>query len=245
MNILAIDTAAGILSLALGTEAGIWSAASDAGQRHSEMLMDMAESLIKNAGLSPGDLDGVACMKGPGSFTGLRIGFSAAKGIALALGIPLAASPTLDCMTVPYASWPDLILPVMDARKRRFFTALYRGNRRRSEFMDAAVPEIALRISGHIGSGKENHAERIIITGDDAEMIYEDLLSACRSLMPDTPLLLKANSGRRGWGVELLEMVKKSIFDNSADERTGGPEYIRKSDAELNFENKAGLYGRS
>ncbi|MDR1287035.1 MAG: tRNA (adenosine(37)-N6)-threonylcarbamoyltransferase complex dimerization subunit type 1 TsaB [Treponema sp.] len=242
MNILAIDTAADVLSLALGTEEGVWSAAARAGQRHSELLMDLADSLLKNAGLDPGDLDGVACMKGPGSFTGLRIGFSAAKGIALALDIPLVSSPTLDCMAFPYASWPDLVLPVIDGKKGRFYTALYRGNRRCSQFMDAAVTEIARRISEHAPGGeKENRAERIIITGSDAGMIYEDLFSACRGLAPGVLLLAGAHSGRMGWGVELLEMAKKSIADESQDEREGGPEYVRKSGAELNLKGTAGL----
>ncbi|MDR1418859.1 MAG: tRNA (adenosine(37)-N6)-threonylcarbamoyltransferase complex dimerization subunit type 1 TsaB [Treponema sp.] len=242
MNILAIDTASGVLSLALGTEEGVWSAAARAGQRHSELLMDLADSLLENAGLDPGDLDGVACMKGPGSFTGLRIGFSAAKGIALALDIPLVSSPTLDCMAAPYASWPDLILPVIDGKKGRFFTALYRENRRCSEIMDAAVPEIARRIWQYAETEKEeNRAERIIITGDDADMIYGDLFAARKDLAPGVPLPVKACSGRTGWGVELLDMAKKSMLKGGQDEREGGPEYIRKSDAELNLKGGTGL----
>ncbi|MDR1105171.1 MAG: tRNA (adenosine(37)-N6)-threonylcarbamoyltransferase complex dimerization subunit type 1 TsaB [Treponema sp.] len=243
MNILAIDTAADALSLALGTEEGVWSAAARAGQRHSELLMDLADSLLKNAGLDPGDLDGVACMKGPGSFTGLRIGFSAAKGIALALDIPLVSSPTLDCMALPCASWPDLVLPVIDGKKGRFYTALYRGNRRCSQFIDAGVTEIARLIREQVQGGeKETRAERVIITGGDAGMIYEDLSSACGGdLAPGVLLLASAHSGRTGWGVELLETAKKSIEDESQDEREGGPEYVRKSGAELNLKGTAGL----
>jgi tRNA threonylcarbamoyladenosine biosynthesis protein TsaB len=240
MNILAVDTASSVLSLALGTDDGVWSAAADAGLRHSEMLMDLVDGLTKHAGLSPRDLGGAACMKGPGSFTGLRIGFSAVKGLALALGIPFAAVPTLDCMALPWASWPDVALPVIDAKKQRFFTALYRENARLTDFLDASVPDIARLIMNE----RERKAfERVIITGPDAEMIYTDLVSACAALARDPPLFLTGNIRRTGWGIELLDMAKKSIFENGGGEVTSGPEYIRKSDAELAVSKKVGFYG--
>jgi tRNA threonylcarbamoyladenosine biosynthesis protein TsaB len=240
MNILAIDTASSVLSLALGTSSGVWSAAADAGLRHSEMLMDLVDGLTKRAGLSPRDLDGAACMKGPGSFTGLRIGFSAAKGLALALDIPFIAVPTLDCMALPYASWPDLTLPVIDAKKRRFFTALYRENVRLTDFLDASVPDIAQLIMNEM---EKKAFERVIITGPDAEMIYADLISACAVLTRDPPLFLTGTIRRTGWGTELLDMAKKRIFENGNSEVNSGPEYIRKSDAELTLNKKVGFYG--
>jgi tRNA threonylcarbamoyladenosine biosynthesis protein TsaB len=240
MNILAIDTASSVLSLALGTEEGVWSAAADAGLRHSEMLMDLVDGLAKHAGLSPRDLGGAACMKGPGSFTGLRIGFSTAKGLALALGIPFIAVPTLDCMALPYASWPDLALPVIDAKKQRFFTALYRENVRLTDFLDASVPDIARLI---IREREKKAFDRVIITGPDAEMIYTDLVSSCTALTRDPPLFLTGNRRRTGWGIELMDMAKKTIIKDGSDETNSGPEYIRKSDAELAASGKAGPYG--
>ena len=85
MNILAIDSAWDVLSAALAIGDETFFIEIDAGLRHSELLMECADTLCKTAGISPTDLKMVACMKGPGSFTGLRIGYSIAKGIAMAL----------------------------------------------------------------------------------------------------------------------------------------------------------------
>ena len=101
MNLLAIDTATEQFSVALaaGTDTAApasWLFEADAGLRHSELVMDIVDMLMDKAALKPPDLSGVVCMGGPGSFTGLRIGFAIAKGLALSLSIPFAAIPTLD-----------------------------------------------------------------------------------------------------------------------------------------------------
>jgi tRNA threonylcarbamoyladenosine biosynthesis protein TsaB len=122
--ILALDTATAILSLALEAGERRWYREIDAGLGHSELLVETADSLLKGAGLGPGDLEALACMGGPGSFTGLRIGFSAAKGLALGLDLPLIACPTLDRMASPRSPWPGLVIPLIDANTGRIFTAL-------------------------------------------------------------------------------------------------------------------------
>jgi tRNA threonylcarbamoyladenosine biosynthesis protein TsaB len=73
MNLLAIDTATSVFSLALGTDRGVWHFETNSEMRHSELLTDTMDMLIKKSGLGPADLEGVLCMRGPGSFTGLRI----------------------------------------------------------------------------------------------------------------------------------------------------------------------------
>ena len=94
MNILALDTADQVFSAALESKSGVYYTEIDAHSRHSELLMDCVDWLCKNAGLGPGEIDLAACMKGPGSFTGLRIGFSSAKGICMALKIPMITVPS-------------------------------------------------------------------------------------------------------------------------------------------------------
>jgi tRNA threonylcarbamoyladenosine biosynthesis protein TsaB len=143
-------------------------------------------------------------------------------------------------MALPYASWPDLTLPVIDAKKQCFFTALYGENRRLTDFLDISVPGIAQLI---MDERKKKAFERVIISGPDAEMIYTDLVSACTALTEDPPLFLTENTRRTGWSVELLDRAKKSIFEYRKDEVNSGPEYIRKSDAELTMNEKAGFYG--
>lgn len=153
MNILALDTAAAVLSAALSTEAGVWYFEADCGLRHGELLMGAVDRLLDGAGIESADLDLAACMKGPGSFTGLRIAFAAVKGLSLSLGIPMVSVPTLDCMAAPWDSWPGIVLPVMDAKKGRFYAALYRGGQRLGAYMDAP-PEELIAALGAAGPGE-------------------------------------------------------------------------------------------
>src|SRR5215470_19138995 len=113
---------------------------------HSERLMPTIDRVLADAGWKPGELDGLAVAVGPGSFTGLRIGLSAVKGLALALAIPIAAVPTLDAMAaaLPFADLP--VCPVIDARKGEVYASLYRwdGTGMRREWDYLAVPPAAL-----------------------------------------------------------------------------------------------------
>ncbi|MDR2184806.1 MAG: tRNA (adenosine(37)-N6)-threonylcarbamoyltransferase complex dimerization subunit type 1 TsaB [Treponema sp.] len=228
MNILALDTATEVLSLALEADRlsrevssvnrNSWYLEADLGLRHSEFLMEMTDTLLKNAGMEPADLDLVACMGGPGSFTGLRIGFAAAKGMALALGIPLAAPSTLDCMALSCLHWPGTVLPAIDAKKRRFFTALYRGGERISPYLDGETAEIGALIPGK---------GQTLLTGPGAPK----LASLLGDLQPGRILV---DSGfRKGNARELLVIVKKSNILDNRKAIFAGPMYLRKSDAEL------------
>jgi tRNA threonylcarbamoyl adenosine modification protein YeaZ len=99
MNILAIDCATEILSVALeigNGEKSIMSANIDAGHSHSERLLPVIEDLLKQANIAPADIDLFLCQRGPGSWTGLRIGFAAVKGLAFAFGKPYISIPSSD-----------------------------------------------------------------------------------------------------------------------------------------------------
>jgi tRNA threonylcarbamoyladenosine biosynthesis protein TsaB len=87
--------------------------------------MPTIDRLLGDCGFTPGDLEGLAVSIGPGSFTGLRVGLSTAKGLALALGIPLAPVPTLDALAsaLPFAALP--VCPLLDARKGEVYLSLY------------------------------------------------------------------------------------------------------------------------
>jgi tRNA threonylcarbamoyladenosine biosynthesis protein TsaB len=225
MNILALDTAGAVLSLALSSGTEVWYFEMDGGLRHGELLMDGVDRLCLNAGLTPTDLELAACMKGPGSFTGLRIGFAAAKGLSLARNIPMAAVPTLDCMAFPWAAWPGLVLPAMDAKKGRFFTARYRNGKRESDYLDTTPAEIARTIS--------EKDEPVLLSGPAAELLRDSI-----SPLLDSRRFFIDPSGKRGKARELLDIIIKRGILEKDPEPCGGPLYVRKSDAELSFENK-------
>jgi tRNA threonylcarbamoyladenosine biosynthesis protein TsaB len=180
-------------------------------------------------------------MGGPGSFTGLRIGFSLAKGLALSLGIPFVPVPTLDCMAYPFTVWPGLVVPVIDAKKNAFFCALYRDGKRLGPDMDAEVPEIARAIAA------ENPPRScpVLLAGPDAEKLYPRLLRECA--LPEEDFRRLPASG--GYGRALLDLVRRDhaadiaqkakMMDTHSDVWFSGPEYIRKSDAELNVRQRS------
>jgi tRNA threonylcarbamoyladenosine biosynthesis protein TsaB len=209
-----LDTATSILSIAVASKSGRWYFEADAGNRHSEIIMEIMDMLLKKAGLAPNDLHLAACMRGPGSFTGLRIGFAAAKGLCLALGIPMAIVSTFDCITYPHTK--GYVLPVIDAKRHAYFCALYRDGKRLTEDMDATPAEIAEVIA------KTSSGDPILLTGPDADRLFPELNKFTDNLYIDQEY-------RRGFGKALLVLAPNCIDDNIFS----GPEYIRKSYAEL------------
>ena len=117
MRILALETSAKAVSAAV-TEDGkvLCSGYQDTGLTHSRTLMPIVEAMLKNTGLTVQDCDAVAVAAGPGSFTGIRIGVSAAKGLAFAADKPCAAVSTLEAMARNVAHMDALVVCAMDAR---------------------------------------------------------------------------------------------------------------------------------
>jgi tRNA threonylcarbamoyladenosine biosynthesis protein TsaB len=234
MNILALDTAAAVLSVALSTGDGVWHCEAEDGLRHGELLMGVVDRLLEGAGIAPGDLDLAACMQGPGSFTGLRIAFATARGLSLALGIPMVSVPTLDCMAAPWRLWPGTVLPALDARKGRFYAALYRGGQRLGGYLDATPEELAAAL---LEAGSPG--ETALLAGPAAEQLLERL----GPLVPGG--FLVDPWGKRGKARELLDIVQKNGTIIRGEETFSGPLYVRKSDAESgSFGTASGLYGR-
>lgn len=126
MNILAIDTSSQAASCAILTgdkllgEFFIHTA-----HTHSQTILPMVQALLGSVELSVQDMDLFAVSTGPGSFTGLRIGISAVKGMAMAVDKPCVAVSTLEALAENLGTKPGHILPVMDARRSQFYTALF------------------------------------------------------------------------------------------------------------------------
>lgn len=215
MNVLAIDASTELLSVCLTTSGGRAEALLDRGLTHAESIMDLIEFCVSRARIAKADLDLIACAEGPGSFTGLRIGMSTAKGIAAGLGKPWVAVPTLDALAWGLDDFPGAVVPVIDARKGRYYAAVYVRGQRQGDWLDIPLEGLAAEL--------DRHAD-ILVTGPDAGQL--ESLATERSGIRIDP---RARSGA-AWGMASLAadiFAERGAFPDSA-----GPLYLRPSEAE-------------
>jgi tRNA threonylcarbamoyladenosine biosynthesis protein TsaB len=127
MNLLAIDTATECCSAALLCGEHLLERSELAPRRHAELILPMIDSLLSEAGLSRRRIDGVAVGRGPGAFTGVRLGISVAQGLALGLDIPVVPVSSLAALALDAHDAPgDNILAVIDARMGEIYTGVFR-----------------------------------------------------------------------------------------------------------------------
>lgn len=130
-NILAIETSGPICSLAISGRDERIIVHQELGEKiHGERITGILQIVLKDAGISPSDLVAVAVSGGPGSFTGLRVGLSTAKGLCLALGIPLMVLPTLECLGAEALRRSDAsqALILIQAREGEWYSAFWGDN---------------------------------------------------------------------------------------------------------------------
>jgi tRNA threonylcarbamoyladenosine biosynthesis protein TsaB len=201
MKVLGIDTSTSCESLGLiDDESVISEYLLNIPVTHSERLLGAIEIVLKEARMTIGDLDGWAVSLGPGSFTGLRIGVSTVKGLALATGKPVSGVSTLDVLAYQISSTPYLICPILNARKGEVYTAFYHyeeGDRikRHSTYQVIKIEDLIKEIK-----------ERTIFIGDGVRTYRDDLRNSLPSLtlFPPSPLHLPCGSGVAKLGLELL-----------------------------------------
>jgi tRNA threonylcarbamoyladenosine biosynthesis protein TsaB len=143
-TILQIETATPVCSVALSINGKTIALKEEAAQNiHAASLTLFIEKVMKSANLKFTDLDAVAVSKGPGSYTGLRIGVSTAKGLCFALDKPLIAINTLQMMANGYMlqnpNYEGLICAMIDARRMEVFTAIYNSNLQEVEATNAKI----------------------------------------------------------------------------------------------------------
>lgn len=171
MNVLAIDTASRTCSVAVCEDAAILAEITDgSGDTHSRHLLDMVDRVLTMSGVGLAAIDALAVNRGPGSFTGIRIGISTAKGLASAAGIPLVGISGLAALAWQVAPSGHLICPMLDARRQEVYCARYRFEAGRLACMapeTVCAPEDAVR-------GVE---EPCLLIGDGA-LAYQSRLQA-------------------------------------------------------------------
>ncbi len=189
---------------------------------YSERLLPAIDRVLADAGLTVAELGGFAVAIGPGSFTGLRIGLSTAKGLAAASGLPLVGVPALRALawSLPFCSYP--ICPILDARKGEVYCALFRWEQDAlvQVMEDAALPPRALC---------ERIAEPTVFLGDGVAA-YADVLTGAlgsRAIFPPPPLRGARPAATAALGRERLLRGERD------DPAALVPRYLRPSEAEL------------
>ena len=182
--ILGIETATKICSVAISDGKKLLAKKEEGGEySHAEKLNGFIEDCLKGANLSIHQIDAMAVSKGPGSYTGLRIGVSTAKGLCYALNKPLISVDTLQAMALKMKSEiveVDLYCPMLDARRMEVYTAFYNQE-------NVMVNGISAKIIDGQSFLEELKTNRIVFFGDGAEK--------CRELLGAKPNAFFSNNG--------------------------------------------------
>ena len=233
MKILAIESSGLTAGVAIVDENIVIASYNvDYKKTHSETLLPMLDEICRMTELDRGSLDAVAVSSGPGSFTGLRIGSSTAKGIALALDLPIVEVPTLAALAygLPFAK--GIICPIMDARRDQVYNALFRfEGGKLVELKETRAVKVSDLVEELNGAGYD---EPVIFLGDGVPvyrtLIDEMIKVPCEYAPPHVNRQSAESVG--ALAVELMRQGKTV----SADEHV--PFYLRRSQAEQEKERR-------
>ena len=224
MLILAFETSAKSCSAAIHDGKSLLAESyQNSGLTHSQTLMVMAEDLLKVCGKSAADVTHLAAAAGPGSFTGIRIGVSAAKGFAWGAEKPVYGVSTLESMALGLGVWSGYICCCMDARRNQVYNAIFLAEngelKRISEDRAIALSDLKEELA-HIDGP-------IYLVGDGAALAH-------KTLSQDIPELILPREHRqhqRASGVALAALLAMDRGEN-ADGAALQPNYLRLSQAE-------------
>lgn len=173
MKILALETSAKAVSAAVSEDGKILcSGYQDTGLTHSRTLMPIVEHILKNTGLSVADMDAIAVAAGPGSFTGIRIGVAAAKGLAFAADKPAVGVSTLAAMARNVAFCDGLVICAMDARRQQVYNALFQA---KDGQLTRLTPDRAISLED-LAAELENDPRPKTVVGDGARLCFAHLM---------------------------------------------------------------------
>lgn len=224
MKILALETSAKSVSAAV-VENGIPLAYTyqNTGLTHSRTLMPLVDAMLTSAELTLEEMDLLAVSAGPGSFTGLRIGVSALKGLAWAADKPCCGVSTLEAMAQNVRHMDTDILCAMDARRNQVYNAVFRA---KSGQLERLAPDRAIALS-ELAEEIKNSTEPKIIVGDGAKLCYTYLSEQGVSCRIAPPQLVMQNAV--GVALAAQEMADAGHTTTARDLI---PVYLRLSQAE-------------
>ncbi len=232
MVILGIDTSALAAGAAVLRDGKLISETYiNTGLTHSQTLLTLIDTALSNVDLSLNDVDGIAVSVGPGSFTGIRIGVSAVKGLCFSDNKKCFAVSTLEAMANSVDIDGFLICPVMDARCKQVYTALFEkisGEIQRVwEDSPMALAELADKLP--------QYNKKIVLIGDGADIAYDFLIEKGLDVRKFSEIFKYQHAS--GVAITALRQYNKTNEFLSADDIM--PVYLRLSQAERELKNRS------
>lgn len=223
MKVLAVDTSTMMSSISILEDDKIIADSSiNQKETHSEMLVPLIKRMLDDLKIKAGDIDLFAIAKGPGSFTGLRIGMTSLKAMAQALDKPIIGISTLEGMAYSILN-DNYVLAIIDARGKRYFAGLYKWNNCKLEMQFEEIIE-------------EEELQRRIQELDKVTIVGEAISKLPLSIKEMSNVRLAhpgLNNGiSRNIAVLAKEKFEKGEIDSTFDIT---PNYLRKSQAEISF----------
>ena len=226
MKILAIDSSAVSASCALSeNETVLASEFANNGLTHSQTLMPMVEKVLAQSKTDIQNVDLFAVTNGPGSFTGVRIGVAALKGLAFAGDKPCLGFSTLELIAAGVKEPDCIVISCMDARREQIYTATFESVSLKRMTPDEAIP--AASLAGRIHS----YQKKVILAGDGARLTYSILKESCPEIALADEDALYQNA----------KNLCSLAFQKSKHAKSGDvlvPTYLRLSQAERELRKK-------
>ncbi|NIP38378.1 MAG: tRNA (adenosine(37)-N6)-threonylcarbamoyltransferase complex dimerization subunit type 1 TsaB [Candidatus Dadabacteria bacterium] len=197
----------------------------DRGLKHSSQIIPSVKNLLSTIGLTKTDLEGIAVSEGPGSYTSLRVGISAAKGLAYSLDLPLTGVSTLKCLAFNSLITPYPICSIVDAKKRQLYSAFFRytlgGLERVNDDIIISMDDLCTSI--------EQKNEKIVLIGDVLNLNKSTFMDRINGLVLFAPGHMRSPraSSCAILGVDSFKKAKRDEVNTLV------PKYIREADAEL------------
>lgn len=219
---------------------------------HSQTLLPMLDEIVDMTQIDLSSLSYIAIAKGPGSFTGLRIGSATAKGLALALNIPIIEVPTVDGLAMNLWGTSDLVCPLMDARRDQVYTGLYEFDA--AGRLKVVCKQCAVAVTQIIE--KVNEIGRSVIFLGDGVPVYQSVIEQNIAVPFKFAPSHMARQRAGALGALAIQYLREHDTPNESDEELASnnsdgirvvsaaehsPDYLRKSQAEREREEKIGL----
>ena len=228
MKILAFDSTAKVASVAVCDNDSLLSQYTvDNGLTQSELLLPMAEDMLRELKLDFSDIELFAASVGPGSFTGVRIGAALIKGLAFGKGTPCSEVSTLEALAYNLNGMNGIIVPAMDARRGQVYTALFRAE---GGVLTRLMPDSALSIE-ELDSILAAYGEPVSFAGDGYSITVEALT---KTEYVSTPERLRYQSAASVAAVA----YRKYLAGETVSDREMKVTYLRPSQAERTYLEK-------